>query len=100
MSACSWVLQVVVEVSLEPGIAELAFRVQALGQAEVVAAPRVRGCAEEQLAPVRAGAERRERLFDVGEHAPDVLRLALPGEVDGDRVALVLRAHPQAVGGD
>ncbi len=56
--------------------------------------------ATEQLAPVRARGEGRERRLEVGEHPQDGVRLERPGEVEADRVALVLRAHPQPVGGD
>ena len=40
------------------------------------------GVREEQLAPVRARAERRQRGLEVGEHALDRVLVALPGEVD------------------
>ncbi len=58
-----------------------------------------RGVGMEDLAPVRARSELGERCLDVDQHRGDVLRQAPPGEVDGDGVLCVRRAHPQPVGG-
>ena len=50
-----------------------------------------------QLAPMRPGAERRQLVFDQRQQLPDRGPILDPGEVDGNAVLLIARAHPQTV---
>src|SRR5207244_6787874 len=51
----------------------------------------------EDLAPVRARLERGKSILDLGDHLLDRVWLALTGEVEADRVFLVVHAHPQPI---
>ena len=49
---------------------------------------------------MRARRERRQRRLDLDEQSLHGSLFAAPGEMDADRLAPVLRAHPELVGGD
>src|SRR5215218_8152648 len=74
-------------VGLEPRVAEGPARIQPLGQGGEVGAARVARArrSEELLAPMRPGAERRQRGLDLVQGALDRGRIALPREVDRQR---------------
>lgn len=53
-----------------------------------------------ELGPVGTGVEGGEFFFDVGQDFLHIGPLGLPGEMDGEGVALVAGAEPEVVGGD
>src|SRR5436309_16108577 len=87
---------------LEPGVAERAAWVEPRQQADEVGMALVersdcRCIRVEDLAPVRACLERGQGILDLGDYLLDRVWLALPREVDGDGVFLVVHAHPQPI---
>ena len=89
----------------EPRVPERAPRVEPLGEQDEVGQAFVegrdlRGARKEELAPVRARREGSKRRLQLGEDALHHLRLALPREVEGDRIDAVLRAEPEPIGCD
>src|SRR5438270_3175656 len=99
---CGPSLLVAEHAGLQPGVAERAARVEPLHQADEVGMALVeqsncRCVRMEDLAPVRARLERGQGILDLSDHLLDRVWLALPGEVDGDGVFLVVHAHPQPI---
>src|SRR5206468_13083713 len=96
--------RVVEYAGLPLGLAERAALVEAFDQADEVGMALVeqRNCRcvrMEGRAPVRARLERGQGILDLSDHLLDRVWLALPGEVDGDGVFLVVHAHPQPIRG-
>lgn len=99
---CHPCLRVAEHAGLEPCDAERTARVESLHQADEVGMALAersdcRYVRMEDLAPVRACLEGGKGIFDLGDHLLDRVWLALPGEVDGDGVFLVVHAHPQSI---
>ena len=86
-------------VAFEPDVPERLARVESVDEAGEVRVTRVQRCngrrfGYEELAPVRASAEWCQRRLEQYQGALDSRWMRLPCEVDADRVAPVLRAHP------
>jgi len=88
--------------AVEPVVSEGAVGVEAIGERyelvpSGIAVTSDSGAASEDLAPVGPGVIRSQRGFDSVDRFPDRGVIVEPGEVEGDRVTLMVRTHPQLV---
>ena len=89
----------------QPIVDEFPLRAGALAQCAELRHARVQrgdlsALGGEDLAPVGAGSERRQGGLDLGYDGLHLGRAPAPREVDRERVAALVRAQPQPVGGD
>jgi MFS family permease len=92
---------VIGQVVVDELVAEYACRVVAGHQVPEIGQSRVqRGrLHQEELAPMRPGAEGSQPLLDGGQHRGNRRRVLAPGEMETSRIPLVERTEPQVIRG-